>query len=70
MLIGSGVLVGLPLAYALARALAGRLYKTAMFDPPTLIVVALLFGLVGLAACWLPARRAAKTDPVVALRNE
>jgi putative ABC transport system permease protein len=47
-----------------------QLYGVTMSDPLTLIVIALLLILVALLACWLPARRAAKVDPLVALRYE
>ena len=47
-----------------------QLYGVTMSDPLTLIVIALLLMLVALIACWLPARRAAKVDPLVALRYE
>ncbi|MFZ1392935.1 MAG: ABC transporter permease, partial [Dokdonella sp.] len=63
-------LLGAPLAWLLAHALGSRLYHVGAFDPPTLIAVVLLLAAIGVAACWRPARRAAKTDPIVALRNE
>jgi predicted permease len=47
-----------------------QLYGVAISDPLTLIVIALLLALVALIACWLPARRAANVDPLVALRYE
>ena len=69
-LICAGLLLGAPLAWMLEHALASRLYGVGPFDPPTLIIVTLLLATIGLAACWWPARCAARTDPVVALRNE
>ncbi|HPG93024.1 MAG TPA: ADOP family duplicated permease [Dokdonella sp.] len=69
-LICAGLLLGAPLAWLLAHALGSRLYHVGAFDPPTLIAVVLLLAAIGVAACWRPARRAAKTDPIVALRNE
>jgi predicted permease len=69
-LVGLGLLAGLPLAWIATRMLAARLYGVDAFDPVTLAGVTALLGAVGLAACWLPARRAAATDPIVALRGE
>lgn len=69
-LVGAGLLLGLPLAVAASRLLADKLYRVGSYDPLTLVSVAALLALVGIVACWLPARRAAGTDPAVALRNE
>ncbi|HET6977944.1 MAG TPA: ABC transporter permease [Pyrinomonadaceae bacterium] len=52
------------------RQMAQQLYGVELGDPLTLIAIALLLMLVALLACWLPARRAAKVDPLVALRFE
>lgn len=70
VLIGLGLALGVPLAWVFARTLSARLYGVGAFDLPTLSAVALTLASVGLAACAWPARRAAATDPVVALRNE
>ncbi len=65
-----GIAVGLTGAFALARLLSGLLFGVTPTDPVTFTVVPLLLGAVALAACWLPARRAAKVDPMEALRCE
>ncbi|MGE3732364.1 MAG: ABC transporter permease [Blastocatellales bacterium] len=69
-LIGSGVLLGLIGALAVTRLLQSWLFGIGASDPATFIIVSLLLGLVALAACWIPARRATKVDPMVALRCE
>lgn len=68
VLLGLGL--GLALAYVLARALAGLLYEVSPADPVTFAAVALVLTAVAALACYLPARRAARVDPVVALRSE
>jgi ABC-type antimicrobial peptide transport system permease subunit len=68
--IGAGTLIGLLTAAAIARVVAGMLYGVTTLDPLTYGVVSLLMLGVALLACWLPARRAAKVDPIVALRCE
>jgi putative ABC transport system permease protein len=65
----AGILIGVIGAFALRRAIAGLLYGVTANDPLTFGVVTLLLACVALLACWLPARRAAKTDPMVALRE-
>ena len=53
-----------------SRALASLLFGVVPGDPLTLVSVAALLGFVGLAACYIPARRAAAVDPVSSLRPE
>ena len=69
-LIAGGVLVGAALAMVLSRVLKSFLFEVQPSDPATLIVVGALFVGVGLLACWMPVRRAAKVDPLEALRYE
>ena len=69
-LIAGGVLVGAALAMVLSRVLKSFLFEVQPSDPATLIVVGALFVGVGLLACWMPVRRAAKVNPLEALRYE
>ena len=69
-LIASGVLAGIVLAIVLSRVLRTFLFEVQPSDPTTLIFVGALFVAVALLACWVPVRRAAKVDPLEALRYE
>jgi predicted permease len=69
-LAAAGIAVGVPTAIALAQIIKNRLYGVTPTDPLTFISGALLILAVAALACWLPARRAAKVDPMEALRAE
>ncbi len=69
-LIASGVLAGVALAIVLSRVLRTFLFEVQPNDPTTLFIVGALFVGVALLACWVPVRRAAKVDPLEALRYE
>lgn len=65
-----GIAIGLGAAFVLARLVRSMLYGVTPSDPPTLCGAALLLLIVALGAAWIPARRAAKVDPIIALRYE
>src|SRR6516162_1330926 len=67
---GVGVSLGIPGALGLTRWLRSQLFGVSATDPATFLGVALLLMLVSLVACWIPGRRAARVDPMVALRYE
>ena len=69
-LLGAGLGIGIVAALALGRLVSGLLYGITPGDPQTLIAVALILAAVGMTAAWLPARRAMRLDPTVALRHD
>lgn len=69
-LVAAGIFIGLLASYALTRLLASQISGVSTTDPSTFAAVIALILLAGLAACLLPARRAARTDPLAAIRYE
>jgi putative ABC transport system permease protein len=65
-----GLALGLAVAFGLTRLMKDLLFGVSATDPLTFLAIALLLALVALLACWIPARRATKVDPVIALRTE
>jgi putative ABC transport system permease protein len=70
MPVAIGVGLGLVVSFGLARVLASQLAQIKSYDPITYLLVSLFLGVVALLACWLPARRAARVDPMTALRTD
>jgi putative ABC transport system permease protein len=69
-LLALGVLFGLGGALALGKIMGTLLYKTEALDPAVFGSVTALLAIIALVACWLPARRATKVNPMIALRAE
>jgi putative ABC transport system permease protein len=70
ILILPGLAAGMLGALFLTRTISGLLFGIAPLDPPTLALVCVVFATVGAIASWLPARRAARVDPIIAMRAE
>jgi ABC-type antimicrobial peptide transport system permease subunit len=65
-----GIAVGVPCAVAAARLIKRLLFNVTLYDPITLVLVPLVLVVVAALAGYVPARRAMKVDPMVALRHE
>jgi len=70
LLVALGIVTGLMGAQGFGRLMRSLLFNVSPTDPATLATIALLLSAVALLACWLPARRATKVDPMEALRHE
>ncbi len=68
-LVALGAAIGLLASFGATRVIAAQLWGTSEHDPLTLAAVVIVIALVGLAACYFPARRATKVDPLIALRG-
>jgi len=65
-----GVVIGLAGAFAVTREISSLLFGVGATDPVTFVIVTILLVVVALLACWIPARRATKVDPLIALRHD
>jgi putative ABC transport system permease protein len=70
LLVAISMAIGLLGAFMATRLLSSMLYGVAAWDPITFASIGTLIAAVAFLACWLPARRAARVDPVIALRAE
>jgi ABC-type antimicrobial peptide transport system permease subunit len=66
----AGLGLGMPLAVALTRLIANQLYQVSPTDPASFALATLLLAIIALTACYFPALRAIRVDPIKALREE
>jgi macrolide transport system ATP-binding/permease protein len=66
----AGIIIGSLLTVALVHVVSRELFRAQALEPAPFVVITLFLGAIALLACWLPARRAAKVDPMIALRQE
>jgi ABC-type lipoprotein release transport system permease subunit len=69
-LVLAGISLGMVASVALSRTIENLLFGVSATDPGTFAAIALLLTLVALLACWIPARRATRVDPMITLRCE
>jgi putative ABC transport system permease protein len=69
-MVGIGIIGGLPCAWAVGRVLKTALFRLEPLDPVTAVLAAAVLVVVALGSAWVPARKAAGIDPMVALREE
>jgi putative ABC transport system permease protein len=70
LLLAAGIVIGLGASFICARLFASLLFETSATDPLTFMITPALLSLAALLACYIPARRATRVDPLVALRTD